>query len=247
MMEGAAPFKLHRTRTWVAHGKTPAWSGESLKKSGKPSGDPDRAQALAQYRRRAATYDLELAPFEPIRRRAIARLALQPGDVVLDVGCGTGLSLALLHQEIGAKGRIIGIDQCPEMIGKARERVVQNHWKKVTLLCSPIESADMPGLADAALFHFTHDILRRPDAIANVARHLKPRARVAASGIKWSWAFPANLFVGSAAWYSATTLEGLDKPWSRLAECIGPLDVETLLLDSFYIASGTLRAKGGRP
>ena len=199
---------------------------------------------MTQYRRRADTYDLELGPFEPIRRRAIARLALQPGDVVLDVGCGTGLSLALLRQGISAKGRIIAIDQSPEMIAKARERIAQNRWKKVTLLCSPIESADIPGLADAALFHFTHDILRRPDAIANVVRHLKPAARVAASGLKWSWVFPANLLVGPAAWYSLTTLEGLDKPWSRLAECIGPLDVETLALDTLYIASGTLRQKG---
>ncbi|MGH8337016.1 MAG: class I SAM-dependent methyltransferase, partial [Gammaproteobacteria bacterium] len=205
-----------------------------MNKSGKPSGDPDRAQALTQYRQRAAVYDLELAPFEPIRRMAIARLALQRGDVVLDVGCGTGLSLALLRQEIGAKGRIIAIDQSPEMIAKARERVVQNQWKNVTLLCLPIELADIPGLADAALLHFTHDILRRLDAIGNVARHLKPPACVVASGLKWSWVFPANLLVGPAAWHSVTTLEGLDRPWSRLAKCIGPLHVETLALDTIY-------------
>ena len=217
-----------------------------MKRTGKPGGDPDRAQALTQYRQRAAVYDLELALFEPIRRMAIARLALQRGDVVLDVGCGTGLSLVLLRQGIGARGGIIGIDQSPEMIEKARERVVQNHWKNVTLLCSPVELADIPGLADAVLFHFTHDILRRPDAIANVVHHLKPQARVVASGIKWSWFIPVNPFVWSAAWHSVTTLEGLDKPWSRLAARIGPVDVETLLLDTVYIASGTLRAKRGR-
>lgn len=212
----------------------------------KPSSEPDRAQALAQYRRRAALYDLELTAFEPIRRRAIWRLALQRGDTVLDVGCGTGLSLALLRQEIGAQGRIVALDQSPEMIAKARERVAQAHWSNVTLLCSPIELAHIPGRADAALFHFTHDILRQPDAIANVVRHLKPQAYVVASGIKWTWVFPANLFVWSAAWHSATTLEGLTQPWSRLAESIGPMDVESLWLDTVYIASGTLRQKTGR-
>ncbi|TAM10917.1 MAG: class I SAM-dependent methyltransferase, partial [Nevskiaceae bacterium] len=178
-----------------------------MKRTGKPGGDPNRAQALTQYRQRAAVYDLELALFEPIRRMAIARLALQRGDVVLDVGCGTGLSLVLLGQGIGTRGRIIGIDQSPEMIEKARERVVQNHWKNVTLLCSPVELADIPGLADAVLFHFTHDILCRLDAIANVVHHLKPQARVVASGIKWSWFIPVNPFVWSAAWHSVTTLE----------------------------------------
>jgi ubiquinone/menaquinone biosynthesis C-methylase UbiE len=214
-----------------------------LNNTGKAGSDPDRAQALTLYRRRAAMYDLELTAFEPIRRRAISRLALQRGDAVLDVGCGTGLSLALLRQEIGAQGRIVALDQSPEMMAKARERVAQAHWKNVILLCSPIELADIPGRVDAALFHFTHDILRRPDAIANVVRHLKPQAHVVASGLKWTWVFPANLLVWSAASYSMTTLEGLAQPWSRLAESIGPMDVEALWLDTVYVASGTLRQK----
>lgn len=213
---------------------------KSLNKVDKPSQGPDRTEALAQYRRRAALYELEMALFEPIRRRAISRLALRRGDVVLDVGCGTGLSLDLLRQGIGAAGRIIGLDQSPEMIEQARERVAQNHWRNVTLLCSPVETADIPWMADAALFHFTHDVLRRPEAVANVVHHLKPGARVVASGLKWSWAIPANLFVWSAALHSVTTLEGLDRPWSWLAERIGPLDVETLLLDTVYVASGRL-------
>ena len=208
-----------------------------MNKAGKP---PDRVQALALYRQRSALYDLELTLFEPIRRVAISRLALQRGDIVLDVGCGTGLSLPMLRKEIGAKGRIIGIDQSPEMMANAHERVVQNRWRNVTLLCAPIELAGIPRLADAALFHFTHDVLRRPDAIANVLDHLKPGAHVVASGLKWSWAIPANLLVWSAALHSVTTLEGLDKPWSRLAARVGPVHVETLLLDTVYIASGRI-------
>src|SRR5580765_3398142 len=44
---------------------------------------PDRGAALAQYEGRAATYDLELAVFEPIRELAIERLELRPGETVL--------------------------------------------------------------------------------------------------------------------------------------------------------------------
>ncbi|WP_372526253.1 class I SAM-dependent methyltransferase [Piscinibacter sp.] len=207
---------------------------------------PDRTAALEQYRRRVGFYDLELALFEPIRHKAISRLGLQRGEVVLDVGCGTGLSLALLRRGIGAKGRIIGIEQSPEMIGKARERVAQNRWNNVTLLCSPVETADIPELADAALFHFTHDILRRPEAVDNVVRHLKPGAHVVASGLKWAgtWAIPVNLLVLPAALHSVTSLEGLQKPWSKLAARTGPLDVESMLLGAVYVASGRL-ADGG--
>ncbi len=219
--------------------RSASWS-KSLKKTTKPQPGPDRGAALQQYRRRAGIYDLELALLEPVRRQAIARLALKPGEVVLDVGCGTGLSLALLRQGVGARGRIIGIEQSPEMIAKARERVAQTRWKNVTLLCSPVETAALPGLADCALFHFTHDILRRSDALANVLRHLKPGARVVASGLKWAgaWAAPVNLLVLPAALYSVTSMEGLDRPWSRLAAHTTPLDVQTMLLGAVYIASG---------
>ena len=209
---------------------------------GKPLQSPDRSAALAQYRDRAGFYDLELAPFEWIRRRAIARLALQPGQVVLDAGCGTGLSLAMLRRGVGAKGRIIGVEQSPEMLAKARGHVARQHWKNVTLLCAPVEVAEIPVFADAALFHFTHDILRRPEALANVVRHLNPGARVVACGLKWArqWFFPANLFVWAAAQHSVTSLEGLDAPWDKLAASLGPLEVEELALGSVYIASVTL-------
>ena len=85
-----------------------------------PGRSPDRAAALAQYRRRAEGYDAELAVFEPIRSQAIELLGLHGGDTVIDVGCGTGLSFEELHHRVGRKGRIVGIERCPEMMAKAR-------------------------------------------------------------------------------------------------------------------------------
>src|SRR3954447_23409237 len=76
---------------------------------------PDRQAALAQYRRRAPLYDVELLAFEPVRRQAIERLALAPGEPVVDVGAGTGLSLPALVEAVGANGRVIAVEPCPEM------------------------------------------------------------------------------------------------------------------------------------
>jgi ubiquinone/menaquinone biosynthesis C-methylase UbiE len=203
------------------------------------TGGPDRQAALEQYRRRARVYDRELALFEPIRRLAVAGLGLRPGDVVLDVGCGTGLSLALIRQGIGTTGRIIGIEQSPEMIEQARRRVTRHRWTGVTLTCAPVEAADIDSQADAALFHFTHDILRQPEAIANVLRHLKPGARVVASGLKWAAPLrPVNLFVLSAALRSVTSLDGMDRPWGLLEQQLGRMKVQPRLFGGAYLASG---------
>ena len=47
------------------------------------------------------------------------------------------------------RGRIIGIEQSPEMIDKARQRVAAHGWKNVDLVCSPVETAALPAAADA--------------------------------------------------------------------------------------------------
>ena len=210
---------------------------------------PDRAAALAQYRRRAGFYDLELALFEPLRRQAIECLALQPGEVVLDVGCGTGLSLALLSRAIGKKGCIIGIEQSPEMIEQARQRVAQRQLPGVTLLNSPVASAALAVKADAALFHFTHDILRQPAAVAHVLHHLKPGARVVAAGLKWAptLCWPVNLLVLPTALYSVTSTEGLAAPWDRLSEHLDDFKVASVYLGGAYLASGVRKPTSRRP
>ncbi len=205
-----------------------------------PGRSPDRAAALAQYRHRAEGYDAELALFEPIRSQAIGLLGLHGGDTVLDVGCGTGLSFAELHHCVGSKGRIVGIEQCPEMMARARSRVQEHNWPGVDLVCAPAAAARVPVQADAALFHFTHDILREEAAIANVLSHLKPGARVVAAGLQWAppWMWPTNGFVLMAAIYSVTSLEGLGNPWDRLSAHLRDVEVRTAAMGGIYIAKG---------
>ena len=210
----------------------------------RPSPPNPHVAALAQYRRRASVYNTELALFEPIRRATIERLALRRGDSVVDVGCGTGLSLPLLHRAVGATGRIIGIEQCPEMLAQARDCVRRHRWRNVTLIQSSAEDAALACHADAALFHFTHDILRESRALANVAAALRPGARVAACGLQWAsvWAWPLNLFVLGAALHSVSSLEGLNRPWSLLAASLEDLRVEPLLGGAVFLAQGVRRA-----
>ena len=206
---------------------------------------PNRSTALRQYRSRARIYDFELALFEPVRQRAIELLHLNKGDKVLDVGCGTGLSLTALESLVGAAGSIIGIEQSPEMLDRARARAAENNWKNVAFISASVEEAAIPLEADAALFHFTHDIMRTPAAVANVVSHLKPGARVVAAGLKWApvRTMPLNLFVWNAALRSTSTLEGLARPWSHLEPMLADLHLEQMLGGTVYVVSGLVRRR----
>ena len=48
---------------------------------------------------------------------------IQPGDRVLDIGCGVGVDLLIAAQLIGPDGRASGLDLTPEMVDRARENL----------------------------------------------------------------------------------------------------------------------------
>lgn len=205
-----------------------------------PGRRPDPSLSGSKYRFRAAHYDLELLPFEPVRAEAISLLDVAPGATVIDVGCGTGLSFAGLRQRIGPRGRIVAIEPSPEMLAVARARVERNGWTGIELLAATAGDAVLRGRADAALFHFTHDVLRDPGALDHVFAHLRPGAHVVAAGLQWAppWMVPTNLFVLGAALYSVTCMEGLAQPWTMLGKRVDGLQVRERGFGGIYIASG---------
>lgn len=53
---------------------------------------------------------------------ALAAAAAQPGEAVLDIGCGAGATSLELAHAVGLGGRVIGVDVSELLIGRARER-----------------------------------------------------------------------------------------------------------------------------
>ena len=203
--------------------------------------NPDPQRAREKYWHIAGRYDRSLGAVDGIRRQAVRRLGLRSGDIVLDIACGTGLSFPLLEEEVGPDGRIVGIDLSPEMLGKARVRVESAGWNNVTLIESAIEAAEIPVQADAVIFYFTHDVMRSPEAIENVFRHVKPGGRVVSAGGKRAplWALPVNVVMFWISRRYITTYEGFRRPWSHLERFVPDLKVEPRLFGAAYIAWGT--------
>jgi ubiquinone/menaquinone biosynthesis C-methylase UbiE len=200
--------------------------------------------SAAFYREHARDYDASAARTMALRCRTIVRLGLQPGDVVLDAGCGTGLSFGLLREAVGSDGQVIGVESSPQMMVLARQRVEDAGWTNVLLIEDAIERARWPVPVDALLFNYTHDILRAPAALAAIFRQSRPGARVAAAGIKHPprWLDPLRLYRRYKSRACYTQYEGLDAPWDLLARDVPDLQVESTLFGTGYIAWGRLAA-----
>jgi SAM-dependent methyltransferase len=205
-------------------------------------GSPPGAPGLA-YSKHARDYDRLTRAFDGFRQAIVEALPLRSGDVVLDVGCGTGLCFPMLQEKIGPHGRVIGIDASPEMVAVARDRVADEGWDNVTVLQSPVAEAQIPVSADAALFCAVHDILRSREALHNALDSLQPGAWVTAGGGKWAapWMVALNWRVRALHAPYVASFEGFDQPWSHLERLIRDVEVQELAWGSGYVATGRVR------
>jgi phosphatidylethanolamine/phosphatidyl-N-methylethanolamine N-methyltransferase len=91
------------------------------------------------YRRYAGVYDVLFGPImHPGRQRIVSALGCRPGDAVLEVGVGTGLSLPLYPSHV----RVTGIDVSREMLARARRRVAREELSHVEAI-QEMDAQDM--------------------------------------------------------------------------------------------------------
>ena len=93
------------------------------------------------YRRYARSYDFCFgAVFQPGRQAVIEQMNCRPGDRVLEVGVGTGISLPMYPAGV----HITGIDLSAEMLERAHTRVRQGNLSQVELFEMDAESMTFP-------------------------------------------------------------------------------------------------------
>jgi len=197
------------------------------------------------YTRDASAYDTRTSAFETYRRRLVDLLPLRRGDVVLDVGCGTGLCFDRVRSRIGREGVIVGVDASREMLAMAAERVADRGWRNVILVQAPVEDAELPVVADHALFCATHDVLQSEAALDNVVGHVRDGGTVAATGGKWAPPWAVALNAGILALHSPYVRDftGFDRPWVHLAPRLDRMRVQEVAMGGGYLASGTVPAR----
>ncbi|MDF3050544.1 MAG: hypothetical protein K0R87_2182 [Pseudonocardia sp.] len=213
----------------------------SLSPSAPPAGGVPEQVA---YTRDASIYDSRTSTFDTYRRQLVDLLPLRPGDVVLDVGCGTGLCFEQVRDRIGAEGAIVGVDASREMLEVAAARVAARGWRNVLLVQSAVEQAELPAV-DHVLFCATHDVLQSDAALDNVLAHVRDGGTVAATGGKWAppWAIALNAGILALHAPYVRNFTGFDRPWNRLESRLERLRVREVAMGGGYLASGTVPSR----
>ena len=208
-----------------------------------PAGQPAARQAA--YGEHARSYDRDTGAFQPYRQAVVEALPLRQGQVVLDVGCGTGRCCGLLRDKVGLRGSVVGIEESPQMVAVARERIACEGWRNVTFVQSCAEEAQLARTADAALFCAVHDIMQSPGALRNVMNRLRPGAWVAAGGGKWAepMMMGVNFLVGMLHAPYVRSFSGFDRPWRHLERLLEDVRVREIAFGSGYIMTGQVPAR----
>lgn len=111
------------------------------------------------------------------KRRAWDLLALSAGEAVLEIGPGCGHFLAHACERVGERGRVVGVERSPTMLGLCRARAPRAHLLRASAARMPLA----PDCFDAAFASYVLDLMpeETQDAVlAEFARVLRPGGRV---------------------------------------------------------------------
>ena len=134
----------------------------------------------------AAFYDIvvrlmSLGKDSAIRKACVELAQINPGDKVLDVGCGTG-DLTLEAKKIaGSIGEVYGTDASPKMIEQAQQKALRTN-ADVTFQVGLVENISFPDnhfevvLSSLMMHHLPDDL--KSAGLAEIYRVLKPGGRL---------------------------------------------------------------------
>lgn len=143
-----------------------------------------RGETRAFYNKIAKVYDLlSESSEEPIRRFGLERLAVRAGEHILEIGFGSGVSLAELAARVGAHGKVFGVDLAEKMLEVAKRRLRdQGLEDRVELISAdaislPYKSGSMDGI----FMSFTLELFDTPEipvVLGECWRVLRPGGRI---------------------------------------------------------------------
>jgi len=209
----------------------------------------DKQDTRDLYRKRAKRYDLVVQIYrllgfevERYRRDTIASLGLRPGNLVVELGCGTGLNFAYVLNRIGPGGKLIGVDLTDSMLDVAAARNAREGWANVELVQADIAAWDMP--QDVAGVYSTLALTLVPEydrVIENASGALRAGGRLAVLDMKEPDSWPSWL-VRFAAWLNkpfGVSLEIADRhPCDAVRKYLTEVEFREYYFGALYLSVG---------
>jgi SAM-dependent methyltransferase len=156
---------------------------------------------------------------------------LRPGDVVLDLGSGSGLDCFLSAQQVGERGRVIGLDMSDEMLELARRNLAKVGAKNVEFRKGEMESMPVDDASvDVIISNCVINLSPDKDAVfAEAFRVLKPGGRLRVSDIVWTREPTAEERSDLASWAGCVAGALRVEEYTGKLRAAGFADVETQL------------------
>lgn len=143
-----------------------------------PPGAPDWRGSMG------AVWARHLARFESMLQHsteaAVAHAAPQPGERILDIGCGGGPTTIALARAVGPRGRVTGVDICPVLASHASQRLVDEGVENAQVIEADAAALD-PGLGEFDCLFSRFGVMFFEDlagALSGLRQRLRPGGRV---------------------------------------------------------------------
>lgn len=148
---------------------------------------------------------------------------LQPGEVVVDLGCGGGLDVFLAAQRVGPAGKAIGIDMTPEMIDRARAGAAKLSGINVEFHLTTIDHLPLPDASvDCVISNCVVNLAPDKRAVfREIHRILKPGGRLAITDIALKRELPKELAQSVSAYVGCIAGALTLGEWSALLQEVG--------------------------